>query len=199
MLFGPLILDTRKAAGVKVDENPEPHAVGKAVRCVACAWVQRRAAKGLRSGFRRASTLGISGANWVARGLIEWLTSADKDAIWLRRHAEVFVAPIMDVDNVATGDGGKEENPRDQNRDWNESPVYPEVAAAQKRLLAFAEAGRLALFVDLHNPAPGDMRPFFFNGSPDVLGKLTLQNQATSWSWPPRRSTGRSPSNRRRV
>ncbi|MEA3210314.1 MAG: hypothetical protein QOE70_3371 [Chthoniobacter sp.] len=119
-----------------------------------------------------------SGASWVARGLIEWLISTDLDATWLRQHAELFIVPIMDVDNVATGNGGKEENPRDHNRDWDVKPVYPEVAAAQQRLLAFAEAGRLALFVDLHNPAPGDMRPFFFTSSPDVLGELARQNQA---------------------
>src|SRR5438477_533546 len=56
-----------------------------------------------------------SGASWVARGLLEWLLSEDADAIWLRHHAEVFVVPIMDVDNAATGNGGKEADPRDHN------------------------------------------------------------------------------------
>jgi hypothetical protein len=119
-----------------------------------------------------------SGASWVARGLTEWLTGAEADAVWLRQHAEVFVVPIMDVDNVATGNGGKEENPRDHNRDWSEQPVYPEVAAAQQRLLGFVEAKRLAVFVDLHNPAPGDARPFFFTSDPEVLGELAQQNMA---------------------
>lgn len=119
-----------------------------------------------------------SGASWVARGLVEWLISAEADAIWLREHAELFIVPIMDVDNVATGNGGKEANPRDHNRDWDASPVYPEVAAAQQRLRAFAEAGRLALFIDLHNPAAGDSRPFFFTSSPEVLGELARENQS---------------------
>ena len=120
-----------------------------------------------------------SGSSWVARGLVEWLISADADAIWLRRHAEIFIVPIMDVDNAATGNGGKEANPRDHNRDWDERPVYPEVAAAQRRLLEFSDAGRLALFIDLHNPAAGDARPFFFTSAPEVLGELAQRNQST--------------------
>ncbi len=119
-----------------------------------------------------------SGASWVARGLVEWLTSTDADAIWLRQNAELFVVPIMDVDNVVTGNGGKEEHPRDHNRDWDDSPVYPEVAAAQQRLRGFIEAGRLALFIDLHNPGPSDLRPFFFTSSPELLGERAAQNQA---------------------
>jgi hypothetical protein len=45
---------------------------------------------------------------WVAQGFAEWLLSdRDADAAWLRQHGEVFIVPIMDVDNVATGNGGK--------------------------------------------------------------------------------------------
>ncbi|MCB1211957.1 MAG: zinc carboxypeptidase, partial [Verrucomicrobiales bacterium] len=82
---------------------------------------------------------------------------------------EIFIVPIMDVDRVATGDGGKEANPRDHNRDWTAEPVYPEVAAAQARLLALVKDGRLKLFLDLHNPAPGDKHPFFFVGPEELL------------------------------
>ena len=110
-----------------------------------------------------------SGSSWVARGLVEWLLGEDDDARWLRRRAEVFVVPIMDVDNAATGNGGKEADPRDHNRDWDDTPVYPEVAAAQDRLRELARSGRLTLFVDLHNPAPGDARPFFFVGPAELL------------------------------
>ena len=106
-----------------------------------------------------------SGSSWVARGLVEWLVSADADAQWLRRHAEIFIVPIMDVDNVATGNGGKEANPRDHNRDWDDQPIYPEVAAAQKQLRAFIKDGRFDLFVDLHNPGPGDPTFFFTLGN----------------------------------
>lgn len=118
-----------------------------------------------------------SGGSWVARGFTEWLTGPDADAVWLRQHAEIFIVPIMDVDNVATGNGGKEANPRDHNRDWDDHPHYPEVAAAQQRLLELASAGRLALFLELHNPAASDLRPFFFTSAPDVLGELAQRRQ----------------------
>jgi murein tripeptide amidase MpaA len=110
-----------------------------------------------------------SGASWVARGLVEWCLGDEAEAKWLRAQAEVFVIPIMDVDRVATGDGGKESVPRDHNRDWTDVPHYPEIAATQKRLLALAAAKRLAVFLDLHNPAAGDRRPFFFVGPPELL------------------------------
>ncbi|MFA6543392.1 MAG: M14 family zinc carboxypeptidase [Limisphaerales bacterium] len=110
-----------------------------------------------------------SGACWVARGFTEWLVSDDADARWLRGHAEVFIVPIMDVDNAAAGNGGKEAAPRDHNRDWDENPVYPEVAAAQRRLRELARENRLDMFLDLHNPAAGDLRPFFFIGPWELL------------------------------
>jgi hypothetical protein len=119
-----------------------------------------------------------SGSSWVAQGLVEWLTSAEAAAVWLRQHAEVFVVPILDVDNVETGNGGKEADPRDHNRDWSDAPVYPEVAAAQARLRQLAAEERLDLFVNLHNPAPGDARPFFFCGPGELLSPLAQRNRA---------------------
>lgn len=119
-----------------------------------------------------------SGASWVARGFAEWLTSDDDDARRLRASAEVFIIPVMDVDNVATGNGGKEAKPRDHNRDWDDAPVYPEVAAAQRRMRELAAAGRLDVFLDLHNPGAGDLRPFFFVGPPELLPEPALANRA---------------------
>lgn len=118
-----------------------------------------------------------SGASWVARGLVEWLLGEEAEAKWLREHAEVFVVPIMDVDRVATGDGGKESDPRDHNRDWTDAPHYPEIAATQQRLLAFATEDRLAVFLDLHNPSANDRRPFFFVGPPELLSDVARANR----------------------
>jgi len=121
-----------------------------------------------------------SGGCWVARGFTEWVASEDEGARWLRSHAEVVIVPIMDVDNAATGNGGKEANPRDHNRDWDDQPVYPEVAAAQQRLREWAKEGRMDFFIDLHNPAPGtnDARPFFFVGPPEFLSETGKVNRA---------------------
>jgi Zinc carboxypeptidase/Cytosolic carboxypeptidase N-terminal domain len=101
-----------------------------------------------------------SGSSWVAQGFGEWLLSDDADAAWLRQHAEIFVVPIMDVDNTATGNGGKDALPQDHNRDWSPQPHWNEVMAAQKMVSGLIEEGRMDVFLDLHNPAPGD--PTFF-------------------------------------
>ena len=119
-----------------------------------------------------------SGSSWVARGVVEWLLTDDEPAKWLRQNAEIVVVPVMDVDNVATGNGGKEEDPRDHNRDWDEMPVYPEVLAAQQQLQKWSDAGRLDFFIDLHNPAPNDPKPFFFGGPPEFLSDLGRNNRA---------------------
>lgn len=119
-----------------------------------------------------------TGSSWVARGFVEWLAAKNESARWLLENAEIVVVPIMDVDNVVTGNGGKEENPRDHNRDWDQAPVFPEVAAAQQQLQDWAQQGRLDFFIDLHNPAPRDLRPFFFCGPPELVSDQSRNNRA---------------------
>jgi len=101
-----------------------------------------------------------SGSSWVAQGFAEWITSDDADAVWLRQHAEIFVVPIMDIDNTATGNGGKDAQPQDHNRDWSPQPHWNEVIAALGMVGGLIKEGRMDVFLDLHNPAPGD--PTFF-------------------------------------
>jgi hypothetical protein len=113
-----------------------------------------------------------SGSSWVAQGFGEWLLSDAADAAWLRRHAEIFIVPIMDVDNVATGNGGKNALPHDHNRDWSEKPNWNEVFAAQRMIGDLAAEGRMDLFLDLHNPGPPD--PTFFFTLPDELLSTTM-------------------------
>ena len=93
-----------------------------------------------------------SGSSWVARGFVEWLVSNDPAAESLRAKADIVIIPVMDVDSVETGQGGKEQTPHDQNRDWGSTPYFPEVAAGMRSLTALAKADRLDLFLDLHNP-----------------------------------------------
>lgn len=114
-----------------------------------------------------------AGASWVSRGFVEWSASEDPAAVELRRLATVYVIPIIDVDNVALGAGGKEALPRDHNRDWDDRPVYPEVAAAQQRIRDLDAQGRLHVFIDLHNPGPGEPTPYFY-------GPLDLEQMPAS-------------------
>jgi hypothetical protein len=119
-----------------------------------------------------------SGSSWVARGFAEWCVSDADEARWLRHHADIFIVPIMDVDNTATGNGGKEAEPWDHNRDWSDQPHWPETAAAQRRVATLIEQGRMDVFLDLHNPAPGDPT-FFYVLDPGLLpaASVTLRDQ----------------------
>jgi len=118
-----------------------------------------------------------AGSSWVCQGLVEWLASEDEAAVKLRQTARIHVVPIMDVDNVERGAGGKNQIPHDHNRDWSDQPRYPEVAAAQDWIKRLNKEGTFALFLDLHNPGPGDGKPFFF-GSPDShLNPKRKENQ----------------------
>ncbi|QDT07324.1 Zinc carboxypeptidase [Rubripirellula lacrimiformis] len=119
-----------------------------------------------------------SGSSWVARGIGQWLVGDSEDAQWIRDNAVVYVVPIMDVDRVSTGDGGKGALPNDHNRDWSDQPHYPEVAAAQQRIGAWGTDARLAVFVDLHNPGPNDKEAFFFVPPPEVVGPAELARRS---------------------
>ncbi len=92
------------------------------------------------------------GGSWVATGFAEWLLSKDPLAKQLRSETEIFIVPVMDGDRVATGDGGKDSLPQDDNRDWSDAAHYPEVTAIQQRILTLAKEKRMALLVDVHDP-----------------------------------------------
>lgn len=117
-----------------------------------------------------------SGGSWVGRGFAEWLVSDDDRAEELRRRAVVYYIPIMDVDNVASGNGGKNQVPQDHNRDWFEGSHWPSVRAAMQRIQALDASGRFALFVDLHNPGPSDRRPYFYVSPDELLTSRGIEN-----------------------
>jgi hypothetical protein len=103
-----------------------------------------------------------SGSSWVGRGFIEWLVSKDPTAESLRQKADIVFIPIVDVDSVERGQGGKKQVPHDQNEDWGNAPWFPEVRVGMEKLSALAKAGRLDLFLDLHNPGAGDRTIMFY-------------------------------------
>jgi len=117
-----------------------------------------------------------AGSSWAACGLIQWLVSDDPRAQTLRQKALIHVVPVMDVDNVTRGAGGKGQWPHDHNRDWSEEPVFPEVAAVQRHIRQINGAGRLDLFLDLHNPGPGDREPFFNTPEKQSYGECGWAN-----------------------
>lgn len=92
------------------------------------------------------------GGSWSAQGLGDWLISDDPRAARLRKSARITLIPIMDVDSVQAGRGGKDQKPHDHNRDWIDNPRWAAVQAAMKRLKEYDAAGKLALMIDLHDP-----------------------------------------------
>lgn len=119
-----------------------------------------------------------AGSSWVGRGFIEWAAGDETTAVELRRLATIYYIPIMDVDSVSIGAGGKEQVPHDHNRDWSDQPRYPEVAAAQRKILELNNAGRFDVYIDLHNPGTKDLRPFFFGPRLHELPPIQQRNYA---------------------
>ena len=167
--WGPPYTPSTAVAFVEALSKKSPHAKAeelcrsREVRAVPMLHVQE-------GGRTKAQRFGVwvqarqhaweSGSSWVAQGFGEWLLSDDADSAWLRQHAEIFLVPIMDIDNTAKGNGGKDAQPQDHNRDWSPQPHWNEVIAAQKQVSGLIQEGRMDVFLDLHNPAPGD--PTFF-------------------------------------
>jgi hypothetical protein len=119
-----------------------------------------------------------AGGSQVGRGFARWYASDEASA--LRSKACLHFIPIMDVDNVTLGAGGKEAVPRDHNRDWADEPVYPEVTAAQRMILDLHRRHGLDVFIDLHNPGAGD--PIFFFG-PFAFERMTGIQQRNYSRW----------------
>ncbi|WP_437200725.1 M14-type cytosolic carboxypeptidase [Planctomicrobium sp. SH664] len=103
-----------------------------------------------------------AGSSWVCQGFVEWLVSDDPRARQLRQSTDIVIVPIMDIDNVFLGAGGKDEVPQDHNRDWSDHPHWRGVEAAQQEILKMNAEGRFDLFVDLHNPGAGSRNPYFY-------------------------------------
>jgi murein tripeptide amidase MpaA len=117
-----------------------------------------------------------SGSSWVARGLVEWLVSSDPQAAALRMKTRFVIVPIMDVDNVVLGAGGKNQSPHDHNRDWTASPHWPAVAAAIQEIQKLDQQQCLDVFIDLHNPGASDHRPFFYVPPNSLLADQAQRN-----------------------
>ncbi|QDT79404.1 Zinc carboxypeptidase [Gimesia maris] len=109
-----------------------------------------------------------SGGSWVGRGFVEWAVSDHPQAVALREKADIYYIPIMDIDNAATGNGGKNQVPHDHNRDWSEHPRWNAVQAAMKSLKQLDQQNRLVMFMDLHNPGPNSKQPYFYIAPPEL-------------------------------
>jgi len=90
-------------------------------------------------------------ASYVAEDLMASVLGEDDLGRWYRDNIEVAVVPFVDKDGVEDGDQGKNRRPRDHNRDYDDSGIYPETRAIRARMPAWS-GGRPLVAIDLHCP-----------------------------------------------
>lgn len=87
-------------------------------------------------------------ATYALEGILESALADDAAGKLLRSRYIIDSVPFVDTDGVTDGDQGKNRRPHDHNRDYNERPLYPEIAAIQKFTLEIKPFFTL----DLHCP-----------------------------------------------
>jgi hypothetical protein len=104
-------------------------------------------------------------SNYVVEGLLNYLVSYDTKADRLRRRAIIYVVPEMDVDNAFRGGTGKDQLPVDFNRDWDSPSYWPAVIAVKQKMLETSLNNQFKVFIDSHNPFPGqnDNNTWFYS------------------------------------
>ncbi len=93
-------------------------------------------------------------ATYALEGFLSAVLADDACGRQWQENWEVLAVPFLDKDGVENGDSGKNRAPHDHNRDYNEQPLYPEIAALMKQgakwqlfipaNLAYGEQGPLA-------------------------------------------------------
>ena len=63
-------------------------------------------------------------------------------------NTELIIVPMVDYDGVICGDQGKNRAPYDHNRDYTDSPIYPETSA----IISLAKKENVVFAIDFHSP-----------------------------------------------
>jgi len=90
--------------------------------------------------------------SFMMKGVIEFLTSEDEEASYLRKNYLIKVIPMLNPDGVILGNFRTSLAGCDLNRRW-ENPsesFHPEIFYAKKMIMKFAEKRSIALIIDLH-------------------------------------------------
>lgn len=105
-------------------------------------------------------------ATYALEGLISAAVADDAIGRRWRSHWLIIAVPFMDKDGVEAGDQGKNRAPHDHNRDYSDTPLYPEVAAWMR--LGESVRDRVVFSLDLHCPyisGPWNDHVYFVGGS----------------------------------
>jgi hypothetical protein len=89
-------------------------------------------------------------ASYALEGLLDAVLADDALGRRWREQWRILALPFADKDGVEHGDQGKNRRPHDHNRDYNATPLYPEVAAWMK--LGAPLRDEVVLSLDLHCP-----------------------------------------------
>lgn len=105
-------------------------------------------------------------ASFALEGLIEAAAADTPAGRAFREKYVLYAVPFADKDGVEDGDQGKWRAPHDHNRDYTDTPLYPEVRAIKE--LGEAKGVRAAL--DLHCPTlvMDDHQVLYFAGLADA-------------------------------
>ena len=87
-------------------------------------------------------------ASYVIEGMLEAAMSESEAGKEFRERFVLFCVPLVDKDGVENGDQGKNRRPHDHNRDYTDSPIYPEVHAIQQ----LQAVERFDYALDVHCP-----------------------------------------------
>jgi hypothetical protein len=88
--------------------------------------------------------------SFVLEGMVDVAAGECGLGVRFRERWQLVAVPFLDRDGVEAGDQGKARAPHDHNRDFNEAPIYPEVAALMGKVGEFGVPVVAAL--DLHCP-----------------------------------------------
>lgn len=114
-------------------------------------------------------------ASYVLEGFLDAALGNDEVGRGLRAGWKIVAIPFVDKDGVEEGDQGKLRHPHDHNRDYQKSPIYPEVDA----IMRFGKENQKAIvaYFDLHCPmVHGSWDNRFYLVGSSIPGNAARQN-----------------------
>ena len=87
-------------------------------------------------------------ATYALEGFLRTMLADTPEGRKMREKFTLYAMPFMDTDGVLDGDQGKNRRPHDHARDYGNTPIYPETAAAMKLI----EGEKIDFVLDMHCP-----------------------------------------------
>ena len=93
-------------------------------------------------------------SNFVIEGMIDYLLSKECENSKILKKMVFKIIPIVDVDNVSSGESGRMSMPKDYNRDWA-TEKRKTIKEIKLHIAESSKSGRYAYFFDIHSVFPG--------------------------------------------